>query len=214
MSKATAKATGRTNGTGRKAGAKAKRSLAGAKNLDAQKARSGANNREAVSSAAKSASAPLDLDKLLPDGKLYYRIGEVSEITGVKAYVLRYWESEFRWMSPQKSRSKQRLYRRKDIEMILLIRTLLYEERYTIAGARLRLRELGAGKPGKPGNTGKSGRPGKADKTAGNANAKQLAATRDPVVDTTSSPLSHEDTSSRDRFRQIKKELIAIRASL
>ncbi len=86
--------------------------------------------------------------ELLPDseGKLYYRIGEVSRITGVKPYVLRYWESEFRWMSPQKSRSKQRLYRKKDIEMILLIKKLLYQERYTIAGARRRLRELGASK--------------------------------------------------------------------
>ena len=81
-----------------------------------------------------------------PDGKLYYRIGEVSQITDVKPYVLRYWESEFRWMSPQKSRSKQRLYRKKDIEMILLIKKLLYQERYTIAGARRRLRELGVGK--------------------------------------------------------------------
>jgi DNA-binding transcriptional MerR regulator len=80
------------------------------------------------------------------DGKLYYRIGEVSRITDVKPYVLRYWESEFRWMSPQKSRSKQRLYRKKDIEMILLIKKLLYQERYTIAGARRRLRELGVGK--------------------------------------------------------------------
>ncbi len=53
--------------------------------------------------------------------KLYYRIGEVSKITGVKPYVLRYWESEFRWMAPQKSKSKQRLYRRRDIDMILLI---------------------------------------------------------------------------------------------
>ena len=60
------------------------------------------------------------LKAALPEGKLYYRIGEVSRITGVKPYVLRYWESEFRWMSPHKSRSKQRLYRRKDIEMILL----------------------------------------------------------------------------------------------
>jgi DNA-binding transcriptional MerR regulator len=80
------------------------------------------------------------------DGKLYYRIGEVSRITGIKPYVLRYWESEFRWMAPQKSRSKQRLYRRKDIEMIQLIRRLLHEERYTIAGARKRLRELGVGR--------------------------------------------------------------------
>lgn len=75
--------------------------------------------------------------------KIYYRIGEVAELTGIKPYVLRYWESEFRWMAPQKSRSKQRLYRKKDIEMVLLIKKLLYEERYTIAGARRWLREQG-----------------------------------------------------------------------
>ena len=73
-------------------------------------------------------------------GKRYYRIGEVSRITGVKPYVLRYWESEFRWMAPQKSRSKQRLYRKRDIDMILLIKKLLYEQRFTIAGARKKLR--------------------------------------------------------------------------
>jgi DNA-binding transcriptional MerR regulator len=77
-------------------------------------------------------------------GKRYFRIGEVSRITDVKPYVLRYWESEFRWMAPQKSRSKQRLYRRRDIDMILLIKKLLYEQRYTIAGARKKLRDLGA----------------------------------------------------------------------
>jgi DNA-binding transcriptional MerR regulator len=77
--------------------------------------------------------------------KRYYRIGEVSRITGVKPYVLRYWESEFRWMAPQKSRSKQRLYRRRDIDMISLIKKLLYEQRFTIAGARKKLRELGVG---------------------------------------------------------------------
>lgn len=75
--------------------------------------------------------------------KRYYRIGEVSRLTGVKPYVLRYWESEFRWMSPAKSRSKQRLYRKRDIETIQLIKKLLYEERFTIEGARRRLRELG-----------------------------------------------------------------------
>ena len=77
------------------------------------------------------------------DGKIYYRIGEVSRITGVKPYVLRYWESEFRWMAPAKSRSKQRLYRKRDIEVIQLIKRLLYEERFTIAGARKKLGELG-----------------------------------------------------------------------
>ena len=82
--------------------------------------------------------------------KLYYRIGEVSKLTGVKPYVLRYWESEFRWMAPQKSRSKQRLYRKKDIEMVLLIKRLLHEERYTIAGARRKLRDMGIGKALEP----------------------------------------------------------------
>jgi DNA-binding transcriptional MerR regulator len=77
--------------------------------------------------------------------KRYYRIGEVSKITDVKPYVLRYWESEFRWMAPQKSRSKQRLYRRRDIDMILMIKKLLYGQRFTIAGARKKLRELGIG---------------------------------------------------------------------
>ena len=81
--------------------------------------------------------------ELLPDGKLYYRIGEVSRITGIKPHVLRYWETEFRWMAPPKSRSKQRLYRRKDIEMVLAIKKLLYDERYTIAGARQVIRERG-----------------------------------------------------------------------
>jgi len=80
------------------------------------------------------------------DGKRYYRIGEVSRITDVKPYVLRYWESEFRWMAPAKSKSKQRLYRKRDIEIIQLIKRLLYEERYTIAGARKKLRELGVGR--------------------------------------------------------------------
>jgi DNA-binding transcriptional MerR regulator len=78
--------------------------------------------------------------------KRYYRIGEVSKITGVKPYVLRYWESEFRWMAPQKSKSKQRLYRRRDIDMILLIKKLLYEQRFTIAGARKKLRDMGVGR--------------------------------------------------------------------
>ncbi len=100
--------------------------------------------------AEPSAGPPADDDvepedlSALKDGKLYYRIGEVSQITGVKPYVLRYWESEFRLMAPQKSRSKQRLYRQKDIETILAIKRLLYQERYTIAGARKRLRELGS----------------------------------------------------------------------
>lgn len=74
----------------------------------------------------------------LPD-KTYFRIGEVAQITSVKPYVLRFWESEFQMMAPPKSRSKQRMYRKKDIETILLIKKLLYDERFTIDGARKRL---------------------------------------------------------------------------
>ena len=100
---------------------------------------SGATTRSRRSRKVPSKSAAARLQ----DGKLYYRIGEVAEITGVKPHVLRYWETEFRWMAPPKSRSKQRLYRRKDIETILAIKKLLYDERYTIAGARQQLRESG-----------------------------------------------------------------------
>ena len=74
--------------------------------------------------------------------KTYYRIGEVARITKVKPYVLRFWESEFKVMSPPKSRSKQRMYRRRDIETILMIKRLLYEQGFTIKGARKRLSEL------------------------------------------------------------------------
>ena len=74
--------------------------------------------------------------------KTYYRIGEVARITGLKPYVLRFWETEFKAMMPPKSRSKQRMYRRKDIETILTIKHLLYKERFTIAGARRRLADL------------------------------------------------------------------------
>jgi DNA-binding transcriptional MerR regulator len=75
--------------------------------------------------------------------KPYFRIGEVSRLTGVKPYVLRYWESEFPQVAPTKTRANQRLYRREDVERILVIKRLLYTERYTIAGARARL-ESGA----------------------------------------------------------------------
>ncbi len=75
--------------------------------------------------------------------KRYYRIGEVARLTGVKPHVLRYWESEFRWMAPAKSRTKQRMYRQRDIEVVRLLQRLLHEERFTIAGARRKLKEMG-----------------------------------------------------------------------
>ncbi len=76
---------------------------------------------------------------VIPD-KLYYRIGEVEQITSVPAYVLRYWESEFKLLRPKKNPAGQRLYRRKDIDLVLRIKTLLYDERLTLEGAKKRLR--------------------------------------------------------------------------
>jgi DNA-binding transcriptional MerR regulator len=68
--------------------------------------------------------------------KLYFRIGELSQLTGLKAHVLRYWESEFSGIAPKKMGSNHRMYRRKDVELILEIKHLLYEKRYTIEGAK------------------------------------------------------------------------------
>src|SRR3954471_8425588 len=71
--------------------------------------------------------------------KLFFKIGEVCDITGVQAHVLRYWESEFPMLAPQKNRAGQRTYRKRDVEMALRIKELLYEDQYTIAGARKKL---------------------------------------------------------------------------
>ncbi len=81
---------------------------------------------------------------IIPD-KLYFKIGEVKKITGVEPHVLRYWESEFRILRPQRATSKQRLYRRIDVDNILTIKKLLYEDGYTVPGARKYL----AGRKGK-----------------------------------------------------------------
>src|SRR5882724_799437 len=75
----------------------------------------------------------------VPD-KLYYRIGEVETITEIPAYVLRYWESEFKLLRPKKNPAGQRLYRKVDLELVLRIKSLLYEERLTLEGAKKRLR--------------------------------------------------------------------------
>jgi DNA-binding transcriptional MerR regulator len=76
----------------------------------------------------------------IPD-KFYFKIGEVSRILNVKPYVLRFWESEFR-LSPAKNQSQHRVYRRQDVETLLEIKRLLYDERFTIEGARSKLKEL------------------------------------------------------------------------
>ena len=89
------------------------------------------------------------MDKAIPN-KLFFKIGEVCEITDTQPYVLRYWESEFPALAPAKNSSGQRIYRRKDIETVLRIKQLLYDEGFTIAGAKKRLEMEMSGKGATP----------------------------------------------------------------
>ena len=89
----------------------------------------------------KRAQAPVN-PSAIPD-KPFFKIGDAARLCALKPYVLRYWETEFHSIKPQKTKSGQRLYRRQDVELLLRIRNLLYDQRFTIEGARTRLRELG-----------------------------------------------------------------------
>jgi DNA-binding transcriptional MerR regulator len=89
------------------------------------------------------------MDKAIPN-KLFFKIGEVCEITDTQPYVLRYWESEFPALAPAKNSSGQRIYRRKDIETVLRIKQLLYDEGFTIAGAKKRLESETGGRGSTP----------------------------------------------------------------
>ncbi len=82
----------------------------------------------------------------IPD-KQYFKIGEVAALAGVEPYVLRYWETEFKSIRPEKTRSNQRLYRRRDVETVLQIKKLLYDEGFRIDGAKRRLRKLAGEEP-------------------------------------------------------------------
>lgn len=92
------------------------------------------------------------MDPRIPVDKQYFRIGEVADIAGVETHVLRFWETEFPSLAPAKSKSNRRTYSRRDVELVLSIRDLLYEEGYTIAGARRQLRQ-GAERPETPART-------------------------------------------------------------
>jgi len=77
--------------------------------------------------------------KSLPTGKLYYSISEVSDLVGVKPHVLRYWETQFKMLRPRKGRGGARMYKKRDIEVLFDIKQLLYDQRFTIAGARRKI---------------------------------------------------------------------------
>jgi DNA-binding transcriptional MerR regulator len=90
----------------------------------------------------------MEVSSRIPE-KLFFRIGEVCELIKVQPHVLRYWETEFPMLAPQKNRAGQRVYRRKDVEMVLRIRDLLYEEKFTIAGAKKKLMDELRGSSGR-----------------------------------------------------------------
>jgi DNA-binding transcriptional MerR regulator len=121
----------------------------------------------------------------IPD-KLYFKIGEVKKITGVAPHVLRYWESEFKIIRPQRATSKQRLYRRVDVENILTIKKLLYEDGYTVPGAR---KFLTASKGKK---------------------AEQVS--KPAKVDAKPAPMS--DGKTRTMLKDMKKDLLAMKEML
>jgi len=106
----------------------------------------------ADSSTATRRKGSVGLDPRIPD-KQYFRIGEVAEIADVEAYVLRFWETEFDSLRPSKSKSNQRRYSRKDVALVLRIRDLLYEDGFTIAGARKQLRRRKGEAPAVPART-------------------------------------------------------------
>jgi DNA-binding transcriptional MerR regulator len=89
----------------------------------------------------KASARNMKASNAYPD-KLFYKIGEVSKIAGVEPYVLRYWESEFQFLRPRKSKSGQRIYVKKDLDLIFQIKNLLYKERYTIEGVRKKLGDV------------------------------------------------------------------------
>jgi len=100
-----------------------------------------ATSRTPMSSRNKAAAkSTKTTDVVIPD-KLYFRIGEVAQLCRLPAYVLRFWETEFPQLKPVKSSTGQRMYRKRDVESVVRIKKLLYEDGFTIAGARVQLRE-------------------------------------------------------------------------
>ncbi|MDP9268272.1 MAG: MerR family transcriptional regulator [Acidobacteriota bacterium] len=114
-------------------------------------------------SRSKNAASKKSTEVHIPD-KLYFRIGEVSKLCRLQAYVLRFWETEFPQLKPVKSSTGQRMYRKKDVEAVVRIKTLLYDEGFTIAGARQQLRtESRDSKTHQPALFGHAGGPGRSE---------------------------------------------------
>jgi DNA-binding transcriptional MerR regulator len=130
--------------------------------------------------------------------KQYFKIGEVSEILNVEPYVLRYWESEFKILKPTRTRARQRLYHKKDLELLMEIKHLLYDEKFTIAGAKKRLQEMRKQEAANK----RSKKASKVEKAAPVANPGMSEAPEEVPAD------------YKEILREIKKELKELRAIL
>lgn len=146
------------------------------------------------------------MDFQIPE-KLYYKIGEVAKFTGIKTHVLRYWETEFKAIRPNKSRSNQRLYRKQDVELILHLKDLLYNQGFTIAGARKKLREKPAAKTVEA---------AKAVEAADTQAATAAVKTSEPTPDASSDQLTLPLSGSYDPklLKEIRQDLLRLRKSL
>ena len=142
--------------------------------------------------------------------KIYFKIGEVCDLVGVQAHVLRYWETEFPMLSPQKNNSGQRSYRRRDVEMALRIKQLLYKEMFTIAGARKKLqseqREGSKPKP-EPSTDTRRSAPTLFDTGFDEENASQ-------ATDSARSPAAPHTPAQRDALKSIAANLLELREML
>jgi DNA-binding transcriptional MerR regulator len=134
--------------------------------------------------------------------KQYFKIGEVSEILDVEPYVLRYWESEFKILKPTRTRARQRLYHKKDLELLLEIKHLLYDEKFTIAGAKKRLQEMKKQEA--------------AERRAKKASrgSKQRAQAAVPSESRSNESSATEKSDYREILLEIKKELKELRSIL
>jgi len=135
--------------------------------------------------------------------KQYFKIGEVSEILDVEPYVLRYWESEFKILKPTRTRARQRLYHKRDLELLMEIKHLLYDEKFTIAGAKKRLQEMKK----------LSSAEKKAKKPAKNAKVGEEVESVETIVENPV-PVSEPQSGYREILMEIKKELKELRAIL
>ena len=140
--------------------------------------------------------------------KLFFKIGEVCELAGVQAHVLRYWESEFPMLAPQKNRAGQRVYRKRDVEMALRIKELLYEDQYTIAGAKKRLNnELRGGGKLKVVGVDDEGQVESAPTEYGNS---ELFPTQTPTYTSSVAPRTAEERQGLKQLAAELRELLSL----